>query len=95
MRSFLLLCLLGLNLIAFFAFGHDKRRARLQRTRTRESTLLILSLLGGAPGAWIAVRIFRHKTRKITFLIPLVFATLVAAALWYGLYQLYWNSTHD
>jgi uncharacterized membrane protein YsdA (DUF1294 family) len=93
MADFLLILLAVLNLLAFFSFGLDKRRARQQRHRTPESTLLILALLGGAPGAWLAVRFFRHKTRKITFLVPLILATLVAAALWYGLYQLYWTNS--
>jgi len=93
MRSFLLILLLALNLLAFFAFGIDKRRARLQRRRTPESTLLLLAVLGGAPGAWLAVRVFRHKTRKFAFLLPLLLASLVAATLWYGLYQLYWTSS--
>ncbi len=54
---------------AFLAYGLDKRAARLGRRRTRERTLHLMELLGGWPGAWLARRVFRHKTRDWPFVL--------------------------
>jgi uncharacterized membrane protein YsdA (DUF1294 family) len=56
-----------LSLIAFAAYGLDKRAARRGGHRTSEQTLLTLGLLGGWPGALVAQQVFRHKTRKRSF----------------------------
>lgn len=53
--------------IAFCLYGRDKSAARSGKWRTRESTLHIIGFLGGWPGALLAQRIFRHKTRKVSF----------------------------
>lgn len=79
------------NLWTFFAFGVDKRRARLNKPRTPESTLLLLAAVGGAVGAWLAVRVYRHKNRKKAFLVPLVVASVVAVLAWYTVFDLLWQ----
>ena len=56
-----------LSVITFFAYGLDKRAAERRQWRTAESTLHLLALLGGWPGALIAQRVFRHKTIKQPF----------------------------
>jgi uncharacterized membrane protein YsdA (DUF1294 family) len=53
--------------ITFAAYGFDKSAATNKRWRTRESTLHVLSVLGGWPGALIAQQMFRHKSRKLEF----------------------------
>ena len=53
--------------ITFLAYGWDKSSARLKRWRTTESTLHLLSLLGGWPGALIAQKYLRHKSSKQSF----------------------------
>ena len=57
----------ALSVIAFAAYGLDKRAARRARPRASEQTLLTLGLVGGWPGALVAQQIFRHKTRKRSF----------------------------
>ena len=57
----------ALSVIAFAAYGLDKRAARRARPRTSEQTLLTLGLVGGWPGALVAQQLFRHKTRKRSF----------------------------
>ena len=52
---------------SFFMYGEDKSAAELGRWRTPESTLHMLALVGGWPGALIAQRFFRHKTTKQPF----------------------------
>ncbi|MHB1135993.1 MAG: DUF1294 domain-containing protein [Coriobacteriia bacterium] len=55
------------SVVAFIAYGADKRAARRSMRRVPESTLHLLALLGGWPGALAAQRFFRHKTRKQPF----------------------------
>lgn len=57
----------GASLIAFVAYALDKAAARAGRWRTQESTLHLLALIGGWPGALLAQRQFRHKTAKTSF----------------------------
>jgi uncharacterized membrane protein YsdA (DUF1294 family) len=58
----------GVNGIALLAFAIDKLRARQNGLRIREATLLGLAFLGpfGALGGMLT---FRHKTRKLIFLL--------------------------
>ncbi len=63
-----LLVLIGINVIAFLAFGWDKRQStRPHASRIAERTLLALALFGGALGALIGQQVFRHKTKKQPF----------------------------
>ncbi|GAA3622977.1 hypothetical protein GCM10022200_01460 [Microbacterium awajiense] len=57
----------GMSVVTFAAYGLDKRAARSSAARTPESTLLLLGLLAGWPGALVAQQVFRHKTRKRSF----------------------------
>ena len=59
--------LLAINLAAFWSFWLDKRAAIGGRRRVPERELLALAFFGGAAGAVIAQRLFRHKTRKQPF----------------------------
>ncbi len=53
----------------FLLYRHDKQRAQTGGWRTPESTLHFAELLGGWPGAFLAQRVFRHKTAKTSFLV--------------------------
>jgi uncharacterized membrane protein YsdA (DUF1294 family) len=59
--------IIGINFFAFAAFGIDKMKAEAGQWRISESTLLILALFGGSPGAYAGRAAFRHKTRKQPF----------------------------
>lgn len=56
-----------LSCISFMAYWIDKSAAQAGRQRTRENSLQLLSLMGGWPGALLAQRILRHKSRKQSF----------------------------
>ena len=58
---------LVLSAVAFIAYAVDKATAVSGRWRTKESSLLLLGLLGGWPGAMVAQQVFRHKTTKASF----------------------------
>ena len=72
---------LAMSVTTFTAFALDKRRAKLGKWRIPEKTLLLLSLAFGWPGAWLAMRLVRHKTktRKFTIGIPLIAGLHLAA----------------
>ncbi len=66
------LYLLLLNLITFGVYGFDKilsLRDNPQARRFREVTLLGLALLGGIIGGLLAMTLFRHKIKKISFVV--------------------------
>lgn len=70
------------SLLAFGAYALDKSRALNDGWRTRESSLHMLELLGGWPGALLAQQLFRHKTRKWSF--QLVCGSIIL------LHQVFW-----
>lgn len=53
--------------VAYLAYLFDKAAAGRGGRRTPESTLHLLALLGGWPGALVAQQQFRHKTVKQPF----------------------------
>lgn len=74
---------LAVNLFAFLLFGADKRRAKTDRRRIPEKTLLTAALLGGSVGAILGMKVFRHKTRHRRFSIglPLIFLLQIALSV--------------
>lgn len=62
--------------LTWFLYWDDKRRARSGAWRTPESSLHLLELVGGWPGAFLAQRQLRHKVSKPGF--QLIFWSIVA-----------------
>ncbi|MDO4452607.1 MAG: DUF1294 domain-containing protein [Lachnospiraceae bacterium] len=84
MKTFVIY-LLFINVIAFFIYGIDKRRARKGQWRISENTLLGVALLGGSVGALFGMSVFHHKTRKKKFNVgvPMILVMQVAILLIY------------
>lgn len=76
MPNWILYAVLAVNLCAFSAFGLDKWKSRTRRRRIPEGTLLALSWATGAPGAWLGMQVFRHKTRKTSFKVRMALTTV-------------------
>ena len=72
----LLYYLLIINAAGFLLMLVDKWKAKKNRWRIRESTLLLVAALGGSVGSLIGMYLFRHKTLhlKFTLGIPLILA---------------------
>lgn len=81
--------LLAVNITAFFAQGLDKHFARSGARRIRERTLLLLGLPLAAPGMWLGMRAFHHKTNKPSFLGLAVLVTAINLLALWGLYELW------
>lgn len=75
--------LLANNLIAFSIFGIDKRKAAKHQRRIPESTLLLVTFLGGTIGAVVGMLIFRHKVSKKSFLMKFIGIVLIQIILIY------------
>ncbi|MEM7783975.1 MAG: DUF1294 domain-containing protein [Planctomycetota bacterium] len=69
-----------LSLVLFGLYGWDKYRAKSGGFRIPESQLLLISFLGGWPGAWIGQKLFRHKTRVFKFKICTILSALLHVA---------------
>lgn len=67
--KYIIIYVLGINLITFLAMYIDKRKAKKARWRIKESTLFTLVLLGGGIGGIAGMYTFRHKTKKMQFVI--------------------------
>lgn len=70
------------SVVAFLAYGLDKRRARNGGRRVPERTLHVVELCGGWPGAFAAQRFFRHKTRQRSYQLVFWAIVLAHAAFW-------------
>jgi uncharacterized membrane protein YsdA (DUF1294 family) len=59
------------NVLAFFLMGIDKSQARRGELRVPEKRLFAFAASGGALGTWLGMRIHRHKTKHMSFVIGL------------------------
>lgn len=59
--------MLAMSTVAYVMYWLDKKAARRGGRRIPESTLHLVGLVGGWPGALLAQRQFRHKTIKQPF----------------------------
>jgi len=57
----------GASAITFLVYASDKSKAKRKVWRTPESSLHMLALIGGWPGAAIAQQVLRHKSQKKEF----------------------------
>lgn len=56
-----------ISFIAFVLYFADKKKAQKNKWRIKEATLLGFGFFGGAVGALLAMKIFRHKTKHWYF----------------------------
>ena len=75
--------LLIINAAGFLLMLVDKWKAKKNRWRIRESTLLLIAALGGSVGSLAGMYLFRHKTLHLKFTvgIPLILAAQCIAAV--------------
>lgn len=76
--------LIALNLLTLYLMAHDKSQARKRGRRVPERTLFLLAGFGGAIGSIAGMRIWRHKTKHVSFLIgmPVILAIQLAVVYW-------------
>ena len=79
----LLYYLIGINILTFLFYGIDKWRAKRNKWRIPESTLIWLAIVGGSIGALLGMYLFRHKTKHKKFAIGLPVILVLQAVLAY------------
>lgn len=77
----------AVSLISILVTVIDKYKAIHHKWRIKESTLLVLSALGGSAAMYITMLTIRHKTKKLKFMlgIPLIMlaqALVIFAVFW-------------
>lgn len=72
--------LVAINVVTFFIYGVDKLKAKKAKWRISEATLLWLAICGGSIGAWMAMKVWHHKTlhKKFKYGIPAIIIVQLA-----------------
>lgn len=79
-----------INIISIIVTIADKIKAKNDKWRIPEKTLLILSAIGGAVGMYITMNLIHHKTKKMKFMvgIPVImFAELIIILLLLSMFR--------
>lgn len=81
--KYLLIYLLTINALGFLLMLADKHRARKNRWRISERTLMAVAALGGSVGSLMGMYTFHHKTRhrKFTLGVPALLALQLALGI--------------
>lgn len=82
----IIIYLISINIIGFLIMWLDKRKAIKGRWRIPEKTLFIITAIGGGIGTIAGMYTFRHKTKKLNFIIGLPLITILEIIL--GIYYL-------
>ena len=69
--------LLSINILAFFIYGLDKYNAIHKNYRISEYSLFIISIFGGCIGSVLGMRVFHHKTKKLSFWIVNILSLVI------------------
>ena len=82
--------LIAISLVSVVVCIYDKFAAKhIQKHRTREATLLILSALGGSVAMFVTMLLIRHKTKHVKFMLGIpVIMIAQAAAIWFVMSKL-------
>ena len=78
-----------MSLVAFILYGVDKRKAKKELWRIPEAVLLNFGFFGGAIGALLGMKMFRHKTKHWYFWFFNIFGLIwqIAIPVLYLLYE--------
>ena len=84
MHQYSMYYLLAINILSFFLYGIDKYKAKKNKWRISEATLLMIAVIGGSIGAWVGMRLWHHKTmhKKFKYGIPIIIILQVALAVY-------------
>lgn len=80
-NKYIFIYLAVISLISVIVCVTDKSRAKKGKWRVKESTLFLLSALGGSAAMYVTMRAIHHKTLHKRFMIGLPLITVIQAAV--------------
>lgn len=86
--KFLFTYLLIINIIGFLAFFIDKRKAQNGDWRIPEARLFLFAFLGGGIGCTLGMKLFRHKTKHLSFVVGIPAIMIVEYVVMIVIYYL-------
>ena len=87
----LILYLLMLGIVAVAITVGDKAAARKGKWRVPEATLMMIGLFGGALSMFVTMRVIRHKTKHMKFMVGLPLEIALHAAIICAIVYLRYN----
>ena len=84
MHQYSMYYLFAINIVSFFLYGIDKYKAKKNKWRISEATLLMIAVIGGSIGAWVGMRLWHHKTmhKKFKYGIPIIIIMQVSLVVY-------------
>lgn len=83
MKISLIYYLIFINIISFLTMFIDKKKAIKRKWRIKESTLFLLSFIGGSLGILLGIYSFRHKTKHLKFTLGIPLIIIVQVLLFF------------
>ncbi|MFD2116737.1 DUF1294 domain-containing protein [Paenibacillus yanchengensis] len=77
-----------INGYCFWLVKDDKVRAKTKKRRINEKRFFVCSLLGGAPAVFLAMHLYRHKTKHRSFVIGVPALLVLHIGIIYGIVQI-------
>ena len=83
MENILIYYLILINVIAFITIYIDKQKAIKHKWRVKESTLFLISIVGGSLGTLLGMFTFHHKTKHKKFTLGIPFILVIQVVISY------------
>jgi len=90
--TYLEIYLIIINIFSFILYGIDKIKALKNKKyiqRISEKTLLLSSFLAGSIGSILAMILFRHKIKKLSFMLKYILIVSIQVVILYLYFQKY------
>lgn len=77
LRNIYIVCFIIMSLITLFLYKIDKRKAKKNKYRISEKTLLIMPWFLGSMGGILGLYLVRHKTKHFYFILNNILAFIL------------------
>lgn len=89
--KYLLIYLLIINALGFILMLIDKHKARKNKWRIPEATLMAVAALGGSVGSLLGMYLVRHKTKHLKFTLGIPAILVVQIGIAVAVYLLFYK----